>query len=261
MQGNRASRSQNHSVRRILRRGLNYLGRKVMGTLTRVETREPVMALTFDDGPHPVYTPQLLDILDENSAKATFFMLGAAAERQPRLVKKVADAGHTIGNHSYDHPSFPLIPGRERRKQIRKCERAILPGRHRFFRPPFGDLDTLSDLDVRRLGYSVVTWDVVAEDWLNLPVARMASRMIEKARPGSIILLHDALALSLEEDYCGRNMMHEALNLFLKQLGSDFRFVTVNELLRYGRPVRKVWRQAPTPEFIDQLNLPKEKYF
>src|SRR5690242_18370490 len=89
----------------------------VFGTITHVSTSKPAVALTFDDGPDPVFTPRLLDILQQHHAKATFFMVGQAAERHPDIVKKVAAAGHAIGNLSWDHPSFPLLTGRERRDQ------------------------------------------------------------------------------------------------------------------------------------------------
>jgi peptidoglycan/xylan/chitin deacetylase (PgdA/CDA1 family) len=82
--------------------------------------------MTFDDGPDPEYTPRLLDILKKYQVHATFFiMVGEAAHNHPKLVRQVAQAGHAVGNHSWDHPSFPLISGRERRAQIRACAEAI----------------------------------------------------------------------------------------------------------------------------------------
>ena len=241
--------------RRALRKAGTIAGQQLMGAIIRVETQKPVMALTFDDGPHSIYTPKILKILDKYGAHATFFMLGKAAERHPQLVKQVAVAGHAIGNHSYDHPSFPLITSRERRQQMRSCNSAIAPYGTRLFRPPFGDQTFLSSVDVLCLGYKVVTWDVVAQDWLDHNAEWMADRLIEKARSGSIILLHDALALSMEDRYCSRETMHEALDLFLTKLSSDFRFVTVNELLRYGTPVRMLWRQEPNPQFLSTLKM------
>lgn len=246
---------------RALRKVLTVFGRKLMGTISRVETQQSVMALTFDDGPHPFFTPHLLKILEKHGARATFFMLGKAAKRYPQLVKQVAKAGHAIGNHSYDHPSFPLITSRERRIQIRKCANALAPYGHRLFRPPFGDQNLPSYLDVLCLGYKVVTWDVVAEDWLDHSAEWMAERLIEKARPGSIILLHDALVLSLREHYCSRETMHETLNIFLTQLSKNFRFIPVTELLRYGPLVRRIWKQDTSPQFLSKLKPPKKNYF
>ena len=246
---------------RIVRKVLTVAGRELVGTISRVETKSPVMALTFDDGPHPMVTPRVLKILEKHGARATFFMLGKAAKRHPQLVKQVANAGHAIGNHSYDHPSFPLITSRERRIQIRACANATAPYGHRLFRPPFGDQNLPSYLDALCLGYKVVTWDMVAEDWLDHSAEWMADRLIEKARPGSVILLHDTLVLSLSERYCSRENMLEALNIFLAHLSSDFRFVTVTELLRYGPPVRKFWKQEPNTQFLSKLRLPNNNYF
>ena len=106
-----------HCVR-ILRKPFTAVVQKVTcvrddvpGTITGVTTRDPVAALTFDDGPHPEYTPLLLNILERYQARATFFMIGDAAQRHPDLVRQVAQGGHAIGNHSWDHPFFPSLSG------------------------------------------------------------------------------------------------------------------------------------------------------
>lgn len=138
-----------------------------MGTITHVATEEAVVALTFDDGPHPEYTPYLLDILEKHLAQATFFMIGKMAQRFPKLVERVVNTGHTIGNHSWDHPSFPHITARERRAQIRTCDKAIAPYGQRIFRPPSGHQSLASRFDALLLGYQVVTWNIVAQDWLD----------------------------------------------------------------------------------------------
>ena len=140
-----------------LYRALKVVPLLAVGTITRVSTSKPVAALTFDDGPDPVFTPRLLAVLHKHQAKATFFMVGKAAERHPDIVKEVAVAGHAIGNHSWDHPSFPLISRRERWAQVRACEKAIAPYGQRLFRPPYGDQNLLSRLEASWLGYQVIT--------------------------------------------------------------------------------------------------------
>src|SRR2546422_5376827 len=102
-------------MRKVYRRAMWYF----LGSITHVETAEPVAALTFDDGPHAASTPQLLEILERHHARATFFMLGQFAIQYPELVQRIAQAGHAIGNHSWDHASFPFITGRQRRAPIR----------------------------------------------------------------------------------------------------------------------------------------------
>ena len=169
---------------RILHRVFNAAARRVMGTITHVSTQDAVVALTFDDGPHPESTPHLLDILERHQAHATFFMIGEAAQRHPDLVQRVAQAGHAIGNHSWDHPSFPLISGRERRAQLRACEKAIAPYGQRLFRPPYGHQSAASRLDALWLSYRVVTWNLHAYDWLDHDANWMACGLVIRSLLG-----------------------------------------------------------------------------
>src|SRR5262245_62035695 len=144
------------------------------GTITNVVTRDPVAALTFDDGPHREYTPLLLGILERYHARATFFMVGESAQRHPELVQQVVQAGHAVGNHSWDHPSFPSLPTHERQKQIRACEQVLAPYGKRLFRPPYGHENPGSHRDVVSLYYQVVNWSLDAEDWEEHDPAWMA---------------------------------------------------------------------------------------
>ena len=122
------SRSAIRKMRKILTRTWRmaaHLARPIVGTITGADTPERVVALTFDDGLHPKFTPDLLDILQEHGAKATFFVVGAAVRRYPHIVRRAAEAGHAIGNHSWDHPSFPFISRRERFRQVHACAGVI----------------------------------------------------------------------------------------------------------------------------------------
>lgn len=214
----------------------------MQGTITNVMTRDRVAALTFDDGPHPEYTPRLLDILERHEALATFFMVGQAAQRYPQLVQQVAQAGHAIGNHSWDHQFFPSLPSHQRRKQIRVCECALAPYGQRLFRPPYGAENLASHLDALSLHYQVVAWSLDAEDWLERDPAWMADRLTRGIQPGSIVLLHDALYRSQQPvPQYNREPMLAAVTLFLERLGGRFSFVTIPELLRHGRPQSDNW--------------------
>jgi len=209
----------------------------VQGTITSVITAARVAALTFDDGPHPEYTPLLLEILQRYRALATFFMVGEAAQRQPELVRQVAQAGHAIGNHSWDHPSFPSLGRQERQKQIRACEQVLAPYGKRLFRPPYGHENPGSHRDVVSLHYEVVNWSLDAEDWEEHDPAWMAYVLTRGVRPGSIVLLHDAICGSQQPvPQYNREPMLAALTLFLEKLGGRFSFVTIPELLRHGHP-------------------------
>jgi peptidoglycan/xylan/chitin deacetylase (PgdA/CDA1 family) len=227
--------------------------RRLVGTITHVSTQSPVVALTFDDGPHPEFTPRLLDVLNKYQAHATFFMVGTTAQRYPELVKRVAQAGHAIGNHSWDHPSFPLITKPERRAQIRACAEAIAPYGSRLFRPPYGHQNTASRLDALWLGYRVITWNVVAYDWLDHDADWITTRVIHEIRSGNIILLHDSLYHLIEERYADREPVIDAVNRLLEQLGRRYRFVTVPELLLHGRPQLTLWYRQASPDWLNQL--------
>ncbi len=166
-----------------------------------------MVALTFDDGPDPVSTPRLLNVLAAHRARATFFMIGVRAAQHPELVKRVATEGHAIGNHSWDHPSFPLISSRERRAQIRACARAMAPYGRLLFRPPYGDQDLASWLDARRMGYRVVAWKVAAGDWVDRDGPSIADDVTTDLRRGSVVLFHDGLFDASDDRFFARESM------------------------------------------------------
>lgn len=229
--------------------------RRLLGTVTHVETDDTVAALTFDDGPHPETTPQVLDVLKKHRARATFFMLGEAAQNYPDLVRQVAEAGHAIGNHSWDHPSFPLVARRERLRQVRACARALAPYGQRLFRPPYGEQNLASRLDLLTCRYKVITWNMNTGDWCNPDEIQMADWIVEKIRPGSVVLLHDTISRPrwrerpkpLQQTNYHRGAMLAALDMALDRLGDRFRFVTIPELLRQGRSQRTIWYQSTEP--------------
>jgi peptidoglycan/xylan/chitin deacetylase (PgdA/CDA1 family) len=194
-----------------------------------------VVALTFDDGPHAEYTPRLLELLERSQARATFFMVGEMARRHKQLVNEVANKGHAIGNHTWDHPILPSIPARERRRQIRECKKVLAPHGQRLFRPPYGAQSLASHFDAVWLGYKVVTWNIVSRDWLPDEPKAIADRLIEGIHPGSIVLLHDAIYRSQQPvPQYNREPMLSALMMVFSQIGDRFRFVTIPELLRHG---------------------------
>jgi peptidoglycan/xylan/chitin deacetylase (PgdA/CDA1 family) len=210
-----------------------------VGSLVRVATREPVLALTFDDGPDPEETPRVLELLERHGARGTFFMVGKRVRRHPEIAARAAAAGHALANHSWDHPSFRRIQGAYRRAQIRWCAEALAPhGGVPLFRPPFGEQSPASRLDAARCGHRVVAWDVVAEDWRDDPAELLVRRVMRRLRRGSIVLFHDSLYATEDARYRDRAPLLQALEILLGRLAGDYRFVTVPELLRLGRPVR-----------------------
>jgi peptidoglycan/xylan/chitin deacetylase (PgdA/CDA1 family) len=244
-------------IRKIVLKVLENGAQNIMGTITHVKTEEPLVALTFDDGPHPDHTPELLDILGRYGAHATFFMVGEEASKYPDLVRRVAMAGHAIGNHSWDHPSFPLIRGSERRAQIRACSDALAPYGKKLFRPPYGNQNAMSRFDALRLGYQVVTWNVVAQDWLNDNAETIANRIEGSIQNGSVVLFHDSLYHVIEDRYADREATLKAVGILLERLGPHFRFVTIPELIQHGCPQRSMWFKKPNATFLNKL---KGKY-
>lgn len=236
-----------------LRRHLKRVALSVMGTITSVVTREPVVALTFDDGPHPEFTPRLLDLLEGHDARGTFFCLGRFAREHPLIVRRAAEAGHVIGNHSWDHPSFPHISGRERRAQLRACAEALEPYGRPLFRPPYGSQSPASRFDALWLGYRVVAWNVPGHDWSERTADEIADHLVRAIRPGAIVLLHDRFSIAPNRRLFDRTPMVEAVEVVLRTLGDRFRFVTVPELLRYGRPNMAKWHWTADSEWLRTL--------
>ena len=140
--------------------------RKLGGMISHFAVPDAVAALTFDDGPHPQYTPPLLEILNTFNVRATFFLVGTSAAQYPDLVRQIAHAGHAIGNHSWDHKAtFTSLSRKERRKQIRQCQQAIAPYGSRIFRPPWGARNTGVLLDALCLRYKLIGWNLDVQDW------------------------------------------------------------------------------------------------
>jgi peptidoglycan-N-acetylglucosamine deacetylase len=225
-----------------------------MGTIICFETDEPLVALTFDDGPSPEYTPQLLELLEKFEARATFFMVGQAAQKHPDLVRRVAKAGHAIANHSWNHPAFVEIASAERRRQLRAGHRALAPYGIRLFRPPWGSQNRSSRLDAMATGFDVIAWTMEVGDWWDHDSGRMADGLAKGVRPGSIVLLHDALfhPPNPEENPLPRperDSMLAALEIFLTSAGKGFRFLTLPEMLRLTRPVRQHWYYPPLTQW------------
>ncbi|GBD98060.1 peptidoglycan-N-acetylglucosamine deacetylase [bacterium BMS3Abin07] len=230
------------SAYRIIRKPVSFFAPKMLEAITHVETKDPVVALTFDGGPDPRWTPRLLDILNRYQARATFFMLGKYAERHPEIVRRAAEAGHAICNHTWDHPSPVLISMKEFRHQIRSCSRAIFPYESKIYRPPWGHQTFISYVTIRLLGYKVVTWNLHALDWLDQDPEWMAKYLETKIKPGSIVLLHDVVCVR-------RNMSREstlrAVNLLLERISDRFSFITVPELFCHGQPQLTYWNNKP----------------
>jgi peptidoglycan/xylan/chitin deacetylase (PgdA/CDA1 family) len=231
-------------------RVLNWFTPEFLKTLTHVQTSEPVAAITFDDGPHPEYTPQVLEILERHGARGTFFIVGESAQRHPEILQRMLQGGHALANHSWDHPSFALISSAERRRQVWACAEALGPLRSGLFRPPYGQQTLRARWDLHRLGQEVCTWSLDSGDWWDSGVQHMRDHLLKRIKPGAILLLHDCLVhnrfpglepAQTRPSQTDRRPMLQALNEFLDLAPAHFRFITVPELMAAGKPQRVRW--------------------
>jgi peptidoglycan-N-acetylglucosamine deacetylase len=154
------------------------------------------VALTFDDGPHPVYTARILQVLRRFNVRATFYVVGTMAERHPELVRRIRNAGMEVANHSMTHPyrsPFGRLPQEEVVAEIRRANRTLegLGASPRTFRPPGGSWSERNVRVAEDMGLRTVLWSVDSRDWTGLPAGHIARRVLDAAGPGSIILLHD----------------------------------------------------------------------
>lgn len=162
--------------------------------VSRARTREPVVALTFDDGPDPLTTRPLLNLLDNYGIKAAFFVTGERADRHGDLIEAILAGGHEIGNHSYHHD--PLLMLRGRKKVILEIE-ATQKALHRYeisplaFRPPVGITNSILGGILNKLGLYVLNFSCRGYDFGNRRLKGLSGKILMKVKPGDIILMHD----------------------------------------------------------------------
>lgn len=165
------------------------------GTVYRELAFNKLVALTFDDGPSPVWTPKILDALKKAGIKATFFMLGEHVKRYPEIAKRVAEEGHEIGNHSYDHHVLLYYKMEELEKEIKDAERIIrnVTGQTtRFFRPPKAWLTKEEKGKIKGMGYEIILWSLNSKDWVTFDDKYIIKYILRNIQPGDIILFHDS---------------------------------------------------------------------
>jgi peptidoglycan/xylan/chitin deacetylase (PgdA/CDA1 family) len=191
------------------------------------------IALTFDDGPCPGYTEQILDILRRHDVKATFFVCGQNVERSPELLRRVQAEGHAIGNHGYSHP-FPFFRSRALfAREIDLTQEVIekVTGkRPRFFRPPFGARWLGLQPVLKARGMSLVNWSDTGYDW-KFDTEGIVRETLKTLGPGSIILLHDGRRAYSPERVDQRSTVKALPAILEGAVKAGFTFVTLEELL------------------------------
>ena len=204
------------------------------GLVTRVETEERVIALTFDDGPSPYGTEPTLEMLDSLGVRATFFLTGNETESHPDLARRLREAGHELANHSYSHRSMVLKSPAFIRREIEVTDSLLRRAGQTgpiSFRPPYGKRLLLLPRYLHKTGRPTLYWDIEPETYPEVTASSeaIAAHVVERAKPGSILLLHVM--------YSSRDVSREAVPLIVERLRAQgYRFVTVQELMRAGAP-------------------------
>lgn len=193
---------------------------EVVKTLEEVQEGTKI-AITFDDGPHPYYTEQLLDGLKERGVKATFFVTGEHAEIHPDIIERMNEEGHLIGNHTYSHLQLSRSNRQEYKEQLIKTNEIIsdITGKDVIFvRPPYGTWDKTLEKD---LNMFPVLWTVDPLDWCSDNVACITRKVVSEAGENDIILMHDSYASTVTA----------ALQVIDELQKQGYEFVTVDEIL------------------------------
>lgn len=204
---------------------LNYFGK----WLHRSNNGEKIVALTFDDGPHPKYTGEVLKLLNKYEVKATFFMIGQHIAEHRSLAKQVHSEGHQISNHSFSHSNNTGFFGTSRvMKEIQLTNDAIAElgaGNNSLYRPPFGVTNPNIARAVKKLGMDIIGWSNRSFDTAAQNPETVVKRITKNLSPGDIILLHDS-----------HNLIIPILERLLPYLeGKGFRFVTINQMFNFNQ--------------------------
>ncbi|MGE5653288.1 MAG: polysaccharide deacetylase family protein, partial [Bacillota bacterium] len=226
--------------------------------ITNVPTTEKVIALTFDDGPSPTFTPQILAILKEQCVSATFFIVGMRVDSFPDVAREIVSSGNEIGNHTYSHPLKQMGAAQFERELTRAHEtiREVTGVETKIYRPPGAYYNKTTLAILKKHDYTMVLWSwwQNAKDYANPGVDVIVGRILDDPQNGDIIVLHD----------CGGNRSQtvEALPKIIKGLKEKgFKLVTVSELLSRLNPgpgdIIPAWR-AKVVRTINVIRLGKE---
>ena len=185
------------------------------------------VALTFDDGPHPRYTHEILEILRENGVTATFFVIGINATRYPEALAELAESGCEIGNHTYSHNCIRYAGKDEIEREILACQNEIsnrIGQTPTLFRPPEGRFNLYLEQTVACMNYHIILWSIDTKDWAHTPADEIVTTVMKQLDHGDIILMHDYVS--------GKNTTCDALRALIPAIrAKGYEFVTVSELI------------------------------
>lgn len=224
----------------VLRRGIKH---------------KKVVALTFDDGPHPVYTPKILKILKDNDVKATFFMIGNKVMEYPKIAYNVFEAGHEIGNHSYTHPFFSKLKTEKIDLEIEKTNDAIkkITGAYevQFLRPPYGSLPKYVINKAKNESFYIVMWSLDSKDYQGHSPDYMLDKILKNVKNGDVILFHDI--------HHNTVILISELIPILKKAG--FKIVTLKEIynLNFDKKTKNININTSDKNILNKKLLAKQQ--
>ncbi|PLS04158.1 polysaccharide deacetylase family protein [Neobacillus cucumis] len=205
---------------------------RINGWGIKKRIQSDAIAITFDDGPNPIYTPLLLDLLKKYGVKATFFVVGSKVKRYPEIIKRMSEEGHTIGIHHFQHVSSWICSPFRLKKQLTLTEQAISDctnERVTFYRPPWGHFNLFS-LFVSK-PYKKIMWSHIFGDWKTEKGKNgLREELLAATEPGSILLLHDC-GETLGADQEAPGLMIKNLEIYLKEaIDQGTKFMTLKEI-------------------------------
>jgi len=209
-------------------------GSQLFGRALIAPPRPGELALTFDDGPNPAWTPRLLDVLASHDVRAAFFMVGSHAQAEPALVRRIVAAGHLIGNHSWSHPNLAVTAARRVKEELTRTSQALeqISGAPvRYFRPPFGARRPLVLRMARSLGMTPVLWNAMTSDWQEPSADRIVERLTrqidrqQRRGRAANIVLHDGNHLDMAAN---RGPSVAAAGQLILHYQQSHRFVTLD---------------------------------
>ena len=186
---------------------------------------EKKIALTFDDGPHPKYTEEILSVLEKYGVKATFFAIGENITYYPEAFQKIKEAGHEIGNHTFSHPHLQQKDPKTLEQELERAEEMLsFSNENKLFRPPEGVCSDAVCRVASKMGYTIILWTVDTRDWSHPAPDAIIENVKNNVKSGDIILFHDYIATP--------SPTPEALTKLIPALLEEgYRFVTVSELI------------------------------
>lgn len=224
-----------------------YCGGGALGTAWGAEPvaiwagppNKKAVALTFDDGPSPIYTPQIMALLKQYGAQGTFFVMGHKVEENPGLVQALLKGGNEVGNHSFSHPRMTKADQDSRERELERTSLDLdlvgCPSASRLFRPPYSAWDDRLKSYMAHTGRHMVMWSLDSGDWQGLAAPAIIQNVLGRVKNGDIIIFHDCC----EKTRVDRHPTVEALKIILPALkAAGYQMVTVSELVGCKDPCK-----------------------